>query len=169
MIHALFTRVATGAAVCGLLGALVAWRSSTVQAPADVQYPEDYRSWTHVKSAFLGPAHEGFQTRGGFQHIYANVRAMEGYRTRQFPEGSVVVFDWLETQDTGRNFVEGSRRQIDVMVKDSSRFSATGGWGFQRFVKDSRTERAAEPSPRQCFTCHLNLKADGLVISRYRQ
>jgi len=25
------------------------------------------------------------------------------------------------------------------MVKDSLRFAKTGGWGFQRFVKDSKT------------------------------
>lgn len=169
MTHDMFTKLAAGTALCGLLGAVVAWRSSNAGALGDVQYPDDYRSWTHVKSAFLGPAHQGFQNQGGFHHIYANARAMEGYRTRQFPEGSVVVFDWLETRDTGRTFAEGSRRQVDVMVKDSAQFATTGGWGFQRFVKDSRSERAAAPTPQQCFTCHMNLKTDGLVLSQYRQ
>ena len=56
----------------------------------------------------------------------------------------------------------------DVMIKDSERFSTTGGWGFQRFVKDSKTEVAAAPSPQQCFACHDELKKDGLVLSSYR-
>lgn len=93
---------------------------------------------------------------------------MAGYRTRAFPEGSVIVFDWLEMQDNNGAFLEGPRRQIDVMVKDSTRFATTGGWGFQRFVKDSKTELAATPTPQQCFACHNQRKQDGLVLSGYR-
>ena len=55
------------------------------------------------------------------------------------------------------------------MVKDSVRFASTGGWGFQRFVKDSRTEHAAQPTPVQCYNCHVSLKKDGLVLSSYRK
>ena len=138
-------------------------------ADAPVAYPEGYRSWVHVKSALVSPAHANFATQGGFQHVYANPEAMAGYRTRAFPEGSIVVFDWLEMRDTAGAFAEGPRRQVDVMVKDSKRFATTGGWGFQRFVKDSRTELAATPTPQQCFACHDKLKKDGLVLSSYRQ
>jgi Cytochrome P460 len=146
----------------------VLWQTS---APSDSSpdYPEGYRGWVHVKSGLIGPAHKNFVTTGGFQHIYANPQAMIGYRTRAFPEGSSVVFDWLEMQDVSGAFQEGPRRQVDVMVKDSQRFAKTGGWGFQRFVKDSRTERAAAPSPTQCFTCHDSLKKDDLILSSYRQ
>ena len=134
-----------------------------------VAYPEGYRNWAHVKSALISPAHKGFASNGGFQHIYANPAAMEGYRTRSFPEGSIVVFDWLEMRDNNGSYEEGARRQVDVMVKDSQRFANTGGWGFQRFVKDSQTEHAATPTPQQCFTCHDKLKKDGLILSSYRQ
>jgi hypothetical protein len=137
-------------------------------AESPVAYPEGYRSWTHVKSSTIAPAHKGFETNGGFQHVYANPQAMTGYRTRAFPEGSVIVFDWLEMQQGETSFTEGPRRQIDVMVKDGKRFAATGGWGFQRFVKDSKTELAAAPTPEQCFACHDRLKKDGLVLGSYR-
>ena len=140
---------------------------ASAQHPA-VAYPEGYRNWTHVKSALISPSHRNYSVNGGFQHIYANAEAMTGYRTRSFPEGSIIVFDWLEMRDNNGSFEESARRQIDVMVKDSERFSATGGWGFQRFVKDSKTELAAAPAPQQCFTCHNNLKKDGLVLSSYR-
>ena len=133
-----------------------------------VAYPEGYRTWTHVKTTAIGPTHKSFATNGGFQHIYANAEAITGYRTRAFPEGSVIVFDWLEMEQAEASFNEGPRRQIDVMVKDAKRFAATGGWGFQRFVGDSKTERAAAPTSQQCFTCHDRLKKDGLVISSYR-
>jgi hypothetical protein len=133
-----------------------------------VEYPEGYRNWAHVKSTLISPAHARFSAVGGFQHFYANPQALSGYRSRSFPEGSVVVVDWLGMSDTAGAFTEGARRQIDVMVKDSLRFAASGGWGFQRFVGDSKSELAATPSPQECFACHNRLKKDALVISRYR-
>ena len=54
------------------------------------------------------------------------------------------------------------------MVKDSKRYASSGGWGFQRFVKDSKSELATAPTPQQCFACHDQLKKDGLVLSSYR-
>ena len=151
-------------------GAIVVWQPSpALNAASPVAYPDEYRTWTHVKSTLISPAHRTFANTGGFQHIYANTEAMVGYRTRTFPEGSIVVFDWIEMRDKDGAFEEGPRRQLDVMVRDTQRFASTGGWGFQRFVKDSRTEVATTPSPAQCFACHDNLQKDGLILSRYRQ
>jgi hypothetical protein len=150
-----------------LLTSTILWQSSASLSP--VEYPEGYRNWNHVKSGIISPTHRNFATTGGFQHIYANPQAMTGYRTRAFPEGSIIVFDWLMMQDKNGAYEEGSRRQVDVMVKDSTRFNSTGGWGFQRFVGDSKTQLAAAPTPEQCFACHQQLKKDGLVLSTYRQ
>ena len=151
-----------------LLGSVLAWQASGSPEPA-LAYPGGYRTWVHVKSGLISPTHKNFATIGGFQHIYANPEAMTGYRTRAFPEGSIVVFEWLEMRDADGAFEEGPRRQVDVMVKDSVRFAKTGGWGFQRFVKDSKSELAAAPTPQQCFACHDKLKKDGLILSNYRQ
>lgn len=155
-----------------LLALLVCGVASRPLFSADITpvpaYPEGFRGWTLVKSSLTSPSNKNFASLGGFHHIYANPEAMVGYRTRAFPEGSVVVFDWLEMQDVDGTFVEGPRRQVDVMVKDAVRFAETGGWGFQRFVKDSRTELADAPRPQQCFACHQKLKKDGLVLSHYR-
>jgi hypothetical protein len=159
-------KLATVLLLMVLPGAL-AWQTSAPPDPAP-DYPAGYRDWVHVKSALVSPAHRNFANQGGFQHIYANPQAMIGYRTRAFPEGSIIAFDWLEMTDVNGAFLEGARRQVDVMVKDSQRFAKTGGWGFQRFVKDSKVERAAAPAPQQCFACHDKLKKDGLILSSYR-
>ena len=150
------------------LPAAARWQASTTPVPSP-DYPEGYRTWTHVKSTLNSPAHQNFANLGGFQHFYANPQAMTGYRTRAFPEGSIIVVDWLEMTDVNGTYQEGARRQIDVMVKDAQRFAGTGGWGFQRFVKDSKTERSTTLQPPACFACHNNLKKDDLVISSYRQ
>lgn len=154
--------------VASLAGAHAWQASDSVRAVPPVAYPEGYRDWTHVKSTMVGPAHANFANVGGFHHIYANEEAMAGYRTRVFPEGSIVVSDRLGIRDNEGAFVEGPRQNLDVMVKDSERFATTGGWGFQRFVKDSKTEVADTPTPQTCFACHDNLKKDGLILGTYR-
>src|SRR5262245_60598748 len=163
-------RIAGTVALTFALGTLLGARPAhSSDSESLVPYPDGYRDWVHVKSTLIGPTHTNFANVGGFQHVYANREAMAGYQTRAFPEGSVVVVDWLELQDHNGAFREGPRRQIDVMMKDSQSFAATGGWGFQRFVKDSRTELASSPSPQQCFACHDRLKKNGLLLSTYRQ
>jgi hypothetical protein len=149
------------------LGSLMALRSSA-PAEAVVAYPQGYRNWAHVKSAVISPSHSRFAAMGGFQHTYANTEGMVGYRTRTFPEGSIVVVDWLEMRDEAGAYSEGPRRQIDVMVKDSQRFPASGGWGFQRFMKDSTTELSTTLKPQECFACHDRLKKDGLILGALR-
>jgi hypothetical protein len=149
-------------------GIFLGRHSAAADDAATVAYPQDFRSWSHVKSGVIGPQHQNFASLGGIHHVYANPEAMAGYRTRKFPEQSVIVFEWLEWREQDGAIEEGPRRQVDVMVKDSQRFAATGGWGFQRFVKDSQ-ERASAPTPQQCFACHNQLQKDGLVLSKYRE
>src|SRR6185369_5668699 len=92
-------------------------------------------------SALVGPLAPGFAANGGIHHIYANEKALEGYRTGRFPDGSALVADFLETRENTGITTEGARRRIDVMVKESKRYAATGGWGFEQFRGDSQTER----------------------------
>ena len=152
-----------------LLVSATGWQCALGEWSSVVTYPEGYRDWTHVKSTLAGPQHANFAELGGFRHIYANDIAMKGYRKGKFEDGSIIVFDWLRTTEKDAVFMEGERRQVDVMEKDSARFSATGGWGFQRFAGSSKTQLAATPTPQQCFACHDKLKKHDLVLSSYRE
>jgi hypothetical protein len=133
-----------------------------------VPYPEGYRKWTHIKTAIVGPQSPDFRSTGGFHHIYANEKAMEGYLTGNFPGGSVIVFDVLEAKvQENSNTNEGNRRHIDVMVKDSIKYNTTGGWGYEEFEGNSKTERIATPEIQtQCSNCHAAQKDH--VFSTYR-
>lgn len=91
---------------------------------------------------------------------------MDGYRTGRFPDGSVIVFDLLETRDNAGTTTEGPRKFIDVMVKDSQLYAGTGGWGFEEFTGNSHTDRALTPQARiDCYTCHTRQKDHGFVFS----
>src|SRR5262245_44232341 len=88
--------------ISGVLALFVAIAGAAPQLPADmskpgrgdqppVPYPEGFRSWTVVKSLIVGPDHDSFAKRGGIHHYYANDKAVAGYRTGTFPDGSIVV------------------------------------------------------------------------------
>lgn len=135
-----------------------------------VSYPTGYRQWVHVTSAFIGPQSPAFAENGGIHHIYANEKAMEGYRAGRFPDGSVLVADFLETKESAGVAIEDKRRRIDVMVKDSRRFAETGGWGFEQFRGDSQTDRmVTAQSAAKCFACHAKQKEHDFVFSTYRK
>src|SRR5438876_8247529 len=102
-----------------------------------VPYPEGFRSWVMVKSLVVGPDHATFPNRGGIHHYYANEKAVIGYKTGAFPNGSIVVDEAVFTKDgdgpaKGILF-EGERRFLDVMVKDARSYEGTGGWGYEHF------------------------------------
>jgi hypothetical protein len=132
-------------------------------------YPSGFRNWVHVKSALVTSAHPAAQSEGGLHHIYANPKAMEGYASGQFADGSVIVYELLETQEKDGVISEGARRKLDLMVKDSARYQSTGGWGFQRFPGAGETTGVLQaPAASVCFDCHSRAKEHGLVFSRMR-
>ena len=147
------------------------WSLSLWAKPNDaVLYPAGYRLWAHVKTALIGPQSPAFENSGGIHHIYANEKATEGYRTGKFPDGSVFVADFLETRENAGVTTEGPRRRIDVMVKDSKRYAATGGWGFESFKGDSQTDRMVTAEiATKCFDCHSKQKERDSVFSEFRK
>src|SRR5262245_46563050 len=147
------------------------WSLSLWAKPNDaVPYPAGYRMWTHVKAALVGPQSPAFENSGGIHHIYANEKAMEGYRAGKFPDGSVIVADFLETRENAGVTTEGPRRRIDVMVKDSRRYATTGGWGFEQFRGDSQTDRMVTAEiATKCFDCHSNQKERDTVFGECRK
>ncbi|HTL67639.1 MAG TPA: cytochrome P460 family protein [Lacunisphaera sp.] len=147
-----------------------------VSAAPEVPYPEGYRSWRHVCSAVLPPK-EGASTsqpddrkfaapHGLIHHVYANEAALEGYRTGHFPEGAVLIADWFVLEVRGPELIQGPRKSINVMVRDV-RFTATGGWGFEDFDRDSHTVRNIGPKAvTACFECHRRAEEHEFVFSR---
>jgi Cytochrome P460 len=123
-----------------------------------VPIPEGYRSWRHVKSVVK---------EGKTFQFYANSNAVEGYRTGEFPNGSILVRETLQTI-AGEGESKGIPREeqrsaLDVMVKDDRLYRETGGWGFDTF--DSKNAGLAEKDRAQCYTCHSRQKDHDLVFT----
>jgi Cytochrome P460 len=153
---------------CGFF-AIIAASGFTRSATEEVPYPEGYRTWTHVKSVLIEKGSPAFSHWGGFHHIYANGKAIEGYNTGKFSDGSVIVFDVLEAVSKDSVVSEGNRRLIDVMVRDADRFKATGGWGYEEFAGDSKTDRKIGVlAVTSCYSCHAYQKDNDNVFSKFR-
>ena len=154
-----------------ILGAALTCSARTLARSDDpIRFPAEFREWAHVKSVLVGPEAPSFPTEGGIHHIYANPKALDGYRTGRFPDGSVVVYNLLETTAANGLTLEGPARRVDVMVKDSQRYRETGGWGFARFKGDNRQDGALGPeAQRSCFACHDKRKDHDAVFSEFRK
>jgi hypothetical protein len=53
---------------------------------------------------------------------------------------------------------------IQLMIKDSKKYAANGGWGFAQF-NDGRL--ADEAVQKTCFACHAPAKEQDFVFTRY--
>jgi hypothetical protein len=118
----------------------------------------------------IQPGHPLYDAFGGIHHIYANPKGIEGYRGGRFADGAVIVFDLLDAKSADNAIGEGARRVVGVMHKDSKRYAATGGWGFEGFKGDSATERVVGSNAASaCFGCHAPQKARDYVFSAWRR
>jgi Cytochrome P460 len=61
-------------------------------------------------------------------------------------------------------FVVGSRVNMQIMVKDSKKYAATGGWGFGDF-KDGKP--GDEALHKTCFACHEPARDRDFVFTHY--
>lgn len=121
---------------------------------AAVPFPDGYRKWVHVKSTLIGPQSPAFERNGGIHHFYANDKALEGYGSGAFPDGSVLVDDLVEAKEAAGVTSDGTRRRVAVMVKQGARFRETGGWGFEVFKGDGRDAALDTAAKAACFACH---------------
>lgn len=94
-----------------------------------------------------------------------------------FPDGTIIVaLHWnrIASDDNNKvlvgpfpgaqSFVVGPAVNIQLMVKDSKKYAATGGWGFGDF-KDGKP--GDETLHKTCFACHEPAKAHDFVFAHY--
>jgi hypothetical protein len=134
----------------------------------DVPFPEGYRYWSHAKTMLIQPGHALENPFQGIHHIYANGKAANGYKTGKYADGSVLVFDLLKYEEKDKTIQEGARKLVGVMHKDSTKYAATGGWGFEGFAGNSKTERLVKDGGKSCFDCHAPQKGKDYVFSELR-
>lgn len=137
-------------------------------ANPDVPLP-DYRNWTHVKSMVIfDPAHPLHADFGGIHHVYANDLALPSTQTERFPfpDGSALVFVLYDIKNANGAYVATDKKVTAVMLKDSKKYSQTGGWAFQAW--DPAGKALVTDGGVSCFACHRDQAAKtDYVFSRF--
>jgi len=134
-----------------------------------VSYPEDYRTWTHLKSMVINDAHSLSDPFEGMHHIYANKKAVDGLKKNSYKNGATFVFDLLGAERSKEATTEGKRKFIGVMKYDSSKYKKTAHWGFEAFAGDSKDKRVVKDAGVSCFKCHVGVEKQSYVFSQYRK
>jgi len=153
--------------VLGLI-ALTAADDAKAGKPASPVYgvtvPDGYRSWQ-----LIAPAREAAPF-DELRVVLGNGIAVRAYRegALPFPDGSVLVkLAWKEVQspDFASATIPGAATTVQVMVKDSKQYAASGGWGFGRFVDGKPADIAQHET---CFACHeARVQEHDCVFTRY--
>ena len=134
-----------------------------------VTIPPRYRDW-----GLISVTHE----EGNFNQLRAqlgNEIAMKTYREGKlpFPDGAIIVaLHWKRVPSDADNqvfgrvqaFVAGSPVNIQVMVKDSKKYAATGGWGFGDFRDGKPSDEVLH---KAFFSCHEPAKDHDFVFTHY--
>ena len=115
-----------------------------------VTIPKGYRQWQFIAPSLeTAPLNE-------LRAVLDNAKAVQSYADARtpFPDGTVLVkLAWKHTPSPEFEpaWVPGAATTVQVMVKDSKRYAATGGWGFGRFVNGQPVDEAQHQT---CFACH---------------
>jgi hypothetical protein len=102
------------------------------------EIPQGYRDWQWISSA-----HEAANLNS-LGAVLGNDVAVKAYREGKlpFPDGTIIAALHYRNVPSDENnkvfgrvqsFVPGPPTNIQFMVKDSTKYAATGGWGFAHF------------------------------------
>lgn len=161
--------VAIAAGVLCVAGFVAAQAGEQAALFPGVALPPDYRDWK-----LISVAHEA-GTLNDFRAVLGNDTAIKAYRekTLPFPDGTVIVrLAWRYTSSQENNkvfgreqsFVAGEPINTQLLIKDSRKYAATGGWGYGQF-KNGGPDPTAKLET--CFPCHEPAKENDLVFTRY--
>jgi hypothetical protein len=159
--------IATAVAIaitCVAVGGVRAQEPRGVSPIYGVAIPDGYRDWP-----LIAPALED-DPLDELRAVVGNPVAMVAYRAGDlpFPDGTMLVkLAWkrMTSAEFEPATVPGAATTVQVMVKDSTRYGSTGGWGFGRFIDGQPVDEAQHET---CFACHeARVKGHDYVFTRY--
>jgi hypothetical protein len=172
MKRALYVLVGT-ATMAGLLMQIAPVSGQTdggVAPLSGVRVPAGYRDWRLISVA----REEG--SLDDLRAILGNDTAITAYREGKlpFPDGTILArLAWAyesseennEAFGRSQSFVAGPPKNgVQFMVKDSTRYTSTGGWGFAQFNDGKAADEAVHNT---CFACHQSARARDFAFTRY--
>jgi hypothetical protein len=185
------SRSALVLASCAALAVSVAVAASSVETSPekyDVKIPgglafsefKGYENWETI-----AVSHNG----GALALIMGNPAMIGAFKSgvpgngKPFPDGArMAKVHWAAVKsetEPGNPVVPGGLANVDFMVKDSKRFSDTGGWGYAVFEYDGASGKfrpgdlsstPPQANDAKCgFACHTLVKDKDYVFTSYQK
>ena len=140
--------------------------------------PLDYRSWVFVTSGLgmtYGPAQPAAGRPPLFDNVFVTRDAYAAFlRSGTWPDKTMFILEGrrAETNVSINNggHTQGEMAFMEAAVKDTARFTSTGGWGYFSFdSRDGLLESAAPlPATATCYACHTaNTAVDNTFVQFY--
>jgi hypothetical protein len=135
-----------------------------------IKIPVGYRNWR-----LISVAHEEGNLND-LRAILGNDVAIKAARdgTLPYPDGTIIArlawsYDPLAESEKAfgrhQSYVAGPPKNgVQFMVKDSTKYASTGGWGFAHFDNGKPASEAVHDT---CFACHAVVKERDFVFNRY--
>ncbi len=162
------------ATVAGVVASIAAVSQHADEAAAAIsagKLPPGYRDWRLISVA----REEG--ELDDIRAVLGNDVAIKAYRaeTRPFPEGTIIArlaWRYVASEENNRafgktqSFVAGAPKNgVQFMVKDSTKYASTGGWGYSQF--DDGKPLTDQAALQNCFDCHQAFKDRDFVFTHY--
>ena len=160
--------------VLGMVGVSISFTVASAQtAGYEIAFPNGFRNWFLVNSMIVDKGSPQFNQIGGMHIVYVNAKGISTLKRSgplPYPDGTVFADDVHEFSAKDGSYVEGAKKAVAVMVKDSKKYPETGGWGFQVWGGGAPSKPLVPDtahSVQACFSCHTPQKDRDYTFSTY--
>ena len=147
------------------LGTTVLAETSVPPAPNGIELPAGYKDWRVIATSHR-------EDNNTLRVILGNHKAIDAARsgnTNPWPDGSILgkmVWKDAAHEKWPKATVPGEFVHAEFMIKDTAKYTETGGWGFARWKGLEQTPHGEDASfVMECFNCHLPVKDNDYVFT----
>jgi hypothetical protein len=110
---------------------VLAVASFSAEPADDIKPPSGYRQWFHVNTMIVDKASPLFRDLGGMHNVYVNSTGLAALKKGgPYPNKTMFVTDLHEFTVSDGSYVEGTRKALAIMVKDSKKCSRPEAGAF---------------------------------------
>ena len=160
--------VSIGILVSGLFasgsGGLAAG-SAPAPAPNGIEMPAGYKDWR-----VIGVSHR--TDNNTLRVILGNdaaIAASRAGKTKPWPDGAIlgkIVLKDAKHETWEAATVPGKFVHAEFMIKNAEKYSATGGWGYARWLGEEQKPFGKDAGfAQECYTCHTPMKDNDYVFT----
>jgi hypothetical protein len=157
-------------------GTLSAQDKYTLKASNGISFSEirGYETWQAIAPSYRIDNNELRIILGNPSMINAYKEGIPG-NGKLFPDGSIIVkIGWSDRKNPvfPAAFEPDVLKRVEFIIKDSQKFSETSGWGYARFIYDTKTATYTPYGKdatfaRECYQCHTIVKGKDFIFTGY--